>query len=242
MSSLSQQLKAISDKTASVALDRKTRSRIHLRSVIFAPKVAATQDYDYLYVIGREGFDELCDIDKRFVKFGNTIFSEQSIQTDRDVEDQKVVAQLKITLTAFLELLGPYYHLNSAVKALEWLIRRFFVNIHESEALLMLVLPHYQAPIFLKVLNVIPKTQLPELFSWLNGFKEPQLTNPLMQAVSRAFYTDYDLWRTYTRQVETQLANNTLYLAMLGFYVLVTIQVLALILKDPSVVDQKSVV
>lgn len=239
MSSLSQQLKAISDKTASVALDRKTRSRIHLRSVIFAPKVAATQDYDYLYLVGREGFDELCDIDKRFVKFGSTIFSDQSIQTDRDVEDQTAVAHLKSTLSAFMELLGPYYQLNPAVKALEWLIRRFYVNIHEPEALLMLVLPHHNTSIFLKVLNVIPKTQMPELFSWLNGFKEPQLTNPLMQAVSRAFYTDYDLWRTYTRQIELQLANGTMYLAMLGFYVLVTIQVLALILKDPSTVADK---
>ena len=67
--SLSQQLKQINEKSASVALDRKSRSKLHSKSLIFAPKVAATQDYDYLHLVGVDGLTELCTIDSRFFFF-----------------------------------------------------------------------------------------------------------------------------------------------------------------------------
>lgn len=157
MSSLSQQLKSINEKTASVALDRKTRSKIHSKSLIFDPKIASTQDYDYLYQIGLEGLEDLIEIDSRFSKFKQTLFSETTINLDRNVQSQDTLDQLNKNVEVFLSLVSPYYLLTPSTKAVEWLIRRFYINIHNGEMLLLTSLPFYNSPVFVKILNVIPR-------------------------------------------------------------------------------------
>lgn len=231
MTSLSDQLKSINEKTASVALDRKSRSKIHSKSLIFSPKIASTQDYDYIYSIGLEGLEELCEIDNRFNKFKQTLFSETSINIDRNVQDQETEKQLTKNINAFLSLIGPYYHLNSTIKALEWLIRRFYINIHNSEMLILTALPYHTNQIFVKILNVIGKQQFPKIFEWLSGYKD-LLECPPASSIIKAFHNDSDLFKFYSMYLIENLTNGVLYKQQLVFYVSNTVQLLASLSKN----------
>lgn len=237
MTSLSQQLKSINEKTASVALDRKSRSKIHSKSLIFSPKIASTQDYDYIYNIGLEGLEELCEIDSRFHKFKQTLFSETSINIDRNVQDQDTEKQLNQSINAFLSLIGPYYLLNSTIKALEWLVRRFYINIHNSEMLLLTVLPYHTNQIFTKILNIIAKQQLPKLFEWLSGYKD-LLQSPPASSIIKAFHNDADLFKFFSMYLLENLDNGVVYKQQLVFYLSNTVQLLASLSKKLSVLNE----
>lgn len=231
MSSLSQQLKAISEKNASVALDRKTRSTIHSRSLIFEAKVAAAQDYDYIYQIGCEGLAELADVDSRFQKFSETLFSEKSLTFDRNVQTKDILAHVNANLEAFINLIAPFYHLNPALKAMEWLVRRYHVNIHNAELLLLSVLPYHAQPVFNRFMNVIPKTSWPAIFSSIAGYKE-LLKPPPASSILKCFHNDPEFFKLYSRYVVDQMRNKTVYKEMLVFYLSNTVQVLASHVRD----------
>ncbi|KAK6462809.1 component of small subunit processosome [Scheffersomyces coipomensis] len=237
MSSLSSQLKSINDKTASVALDRKTRSQIHSRSLIFDPKVASTQDFDYLFQLGLEGLDELSEIDSRFNRFRQTLFSDTSINFDRNVQTKDTLTQINKSIDAFLNLVSPYYGLNPTVKTLEWLVRRFHINIHNAEHFILTALPYHRDSIFVKILNIVPKNQFPNIFSWLIGFKD-QLKAPPANSILKAFYNDYPLYNMYTEYLLQQLANGTVYKEQLVFYLSITIQLLASLSKKADTLNE----
>ncbi|KAI5963834.1 UTP10 [Candida theae] len=226
MSSLASQLKSINEKTSSVALNRQQRSKLHSRSLIFEPKVAATQDYEYIHQISTDGLDELCDLDSRFAKFKTSLFATDSINFDRNVQTEDVIQQINTNINAFFTLLGPYYNFTAALTASEWLVRRFQANIHNAEHMVLSVLPYYQQPVFVKVLNVIPKQNIPKIFEWLGIFKE-QLKPPTLQSIFRAFYSDGALFKFYTSFLNDSIKNGTVYKDQLVFYLSVTIQILA---------------
>lgn len=237
MSSLSQQLKTISDKTASVAVDRKSRSKIHSRSLIFDPKVAAAQDYDYLYELGVEGLEEIIDIDSRFSKFRSTLFSETAINLDRNVQTKETLEQLDRNVSAFLDLIGPYLLLSPAVKALEWLVRRFYINYHSSELLLLAALPYHNQPVFVKVLNVIPRSVFPSIFGWVLGYKEILKPVP-SSSILKAFHNDFEIFKLYTLYLIEHIQNRTIYKEQLVFYLTITVQLLASLSKKVEVLNE----
>lgn len=106
-------------------LDVKAQKAAHSKSLIFEPRVAAVQTFQTLYGICREGFDELCQLDPRFVPFGTTIFSEQSQVEDRVQMTAAENAELDKKVDSFLRLAGARLRLMPTIKAIEWLIRRF---------------------------------------------------------------------------------------------------------------------
>lgn len=226
MTSLSSQLKQISDKNASVSLDRKSRSRIHSKSLIFDPKIAAVQDFEYLYQIGKEGLNELSTLDSRFKKFNDSLFAESSISLDRNVQSQEMLNLLDVNINAFLVLLGPYYLIQPAIKALEWLVRRLYINVHNGEAMILSCLPYYKYPIFLKILNVIPKNQFPKIFGCFMGFKE-NLKNPTAASTLKAFYNDAELFRLYSTYILDLLSHRCIYKEQVVFYLSNTVQLIA---------------
>lgn len=238
MSSLSQQLKAISEKNASVALDRKTRSKIHSRSLIFDAKIAAAQDYDYIYQIGCEGLAELSEIDSRFQKFSETLFSERSLTFDRNVQTKEIMAHVNLNLEAFINLIAPFYHLNPALKAMEWLVRRYHVNIHNGELLLLSVLPYHAQPVFSRFMNVIPNTSWPAIFSSIIGYKE-MLKPPPASSILKCFHNDPELFKLYSQYLVDQLKNKTIYKEMLVFYLSNTVQVLASHARDTEILNSR---
>jgi U3 small nucleolar RNA-associated protein 10 len=106
-------------------LDLKAQKKAHSQSLLFEARVATTQDFDTIYQICYEGFQELCKLDARFIGFANNIFSEQSKQEDRTQMTVTQNEQLDIALEEFISLTSSKLLLKPALKALEWLVRRF---------------------------------------------------------------------------------------------------------------------
>jgi U3 small nucleolar RNA-associated protein 10 len=113
---------AASSKTT---LDVRAQKAAHSKSLIFEPRVAASQNYQTLYNICREGYDELCQLDARFGVFAGTIFSEHSRDEDRSQMTAAENTELDKKIESFLRLVGGRLRLMPAIKAIEWLIRRF---------------------------------------------------------------------------------------------------------------------
>ena len=106
-------------------LDLKAQKKAHSQSLIFEQHVAATQDFNTLYQICLEGYLELCQIDKRFRGFARSIFSEQSKEEERSQMNAGQNKALDEVVESFLGLVGQRLALRPAIKAVEWLVRRF---------------------------------------------------------------------------------------------------------------------
>ncbi|ODQ80991.1 hypothetical protein BABINDRAFT_160414 [Babjeviella inositovora NRRL Y-12698] len=228
MSSLSAQLATIAQNNASVALDRKSRHKLHSASLIYDAKTAATQDYDLIYTLGLEGLEELETIDRRFGRFKLSLFSETAVQVDRNVQTKEEVAALDAGIETFLALAGPYLHLAPAIKATEWLLRRFQINIHNKEALLLAALPHYATQLFVKVLHVVK--ELPLLFLWLDGYKK-SLKNPTRVSMVKGFL-NVEFFQLYSDFLNGQMKKHNEYSLQLVFYVSCAISLTASLAQD----------
>lgn len=131
MTSLQKQLAAIA-ASSTHQLDLKAQKAAHGKSLLFEPKVAASQSFDSIYLICYEGFRDLCALDHRFTPFSRTLFSEQSKAEDRTQMTKEENQELDSVLEAFLILVGSRLLLKPAEKALEWLVRRFqYVAINQ---------------------------------------------------------------------------------------------------------------
>lgn len=129
-SSLASQLQAISAKNT-VVLDKRKRKSLHSVSLIFEPNVAAQQDYETIYSIGLEGLKDLELLDPKFHVFEKSLFAESSIDVDREVQTSEQNELLDKAVFNFLTLVAPRLQLQPAIKALEWLVRRFqYVFLH----------------------------------------------------------------------------------------------------------------
>lgn len=106
-------------------LDLNAQKKAHSKSLLFDPYHAATQDYDALFQICREGWQELCQLDSRFLGFAGNLFSEQSKQEDRTQMTAAQNESLDNVLQDFMGLVGARLLLRPAMKAVEWLVRRF---------------------------------------------------------------------------------------------------------------------
>ena len=106
-------------------LDLRAQQSAHGKSLLFEPKVAASQSFENLYLICCDGYRDLCALDSRFLHFSNSLFSEQSKVEDRTQMTQEENSKLNAVLEAFITLVGPRLLLRPAEKALEWLVRRF---------------------------------------------------------------------------------------------------------------------
>jgi U3 small nucleolar RNA-associated protein 10 len=106
-------------------LDLRAQKSAHGKSLLFEPKVAASQSFENLYLICYNGYRDLCALDSRFLHFSKSLFSEQSKVEDRTQMTQDENRKLDAVLEAFITLVGPRLLLRPAEKALEWLVRRF---------------------------------------------------------------------------------------------------------------------
>jgi hypothetical protein len=121
---LQKQLAAIA-ASSTHQLDLKAQKSAHGQSLLFEPKIAASQSFETVYLICYEGFRDLCALDSRFLQFSKSLFSEQSKVEDRTQMTKEENKKLNAVLEAFITLVGPRLLLKPAQKALEWLVRRF---------------------------------------------------------------------------------------------------------------------
>jgi len=122
--SLADQLSRISANSTN-SLNLKAQKAAHAKSLIFEPRVAASQSFETIYTLCHEGFQELCLLDSRFLEFQRDIFSEQSQTEDRTQMTAGENSELDKRLEAFLGLVGARLRLTPGIKAVEWLVRRF---------------------------------------------------------------------------------------------------------------------
>lgn len=230
MSSLADQLAGIALRSKAVALDRKKRTKIHSVSFLQDPLIAATQDYETIYYDSLEALERLETLDRRFGKFKNSIFSNASIQIDRQVQSQEENDNLNKTINAFLSLLAPYWHLAISIRAAEWPLRRFQMNIYNAEYLLLSTLPYYDQPVFSRILYVI--TDLPKLFAWAINFKKSG-NNPSKNSIVKVF-TDVEFFNLYSKFLQDELRHKNQFRKLLVFYVSTSISTIAALSSTAS--------
>jgi U3 small nucleolar RNA-associated protein 10 len=124
MSALAKQLAAIAANSTH-QLDLKSQRSTHGKSLLFEAKVAVSQDFDTLFQICYEGWEDLCTLDRRFVLYANSLFSEQSKGQERGQMSAAQSKEVDLVLQSFLGLVSSRLLLKPAQKAVEWLIRRF---------------------------------------------------------------------------------------------------------------------
>jgi U3 small nucleolar RNA-associated protein 10 len=82
-SSLARQLQTIRSETVAT-LDKRKHEKV--ASLLFDPNEAAGHDLNALRSLGLNGLHGLIQIDSRFHKFGDTLFSETAKDIDRAVQ------------------------------------------------------------------------------------------------------------------------------------------------------------
>jgi U3 small nucleolar RNA-associated protein 10 len=220
-SSLQQQLAAIAANSTH-QLDLKAQKAQHSKSLLFSPRDAATQNFDSVYQLCLEGFDELCQLDSRFVPFARNLFSEQSKNEDRTTMTAKENSELDSVIEKFLALLGGRLLLKPGMKAAEWMVRRFRVHEYNTQALLLTFLPYHAQPIFPTLLSILPE-QLPPIFRFLHPYVASLQTLPRHAVVTSAsnnpaFFTALSEYVLEAAKMRYQSA------MLLGFWASVTAQ------------------
>ncbi|KAL7901034.1 armadillo-type protein [Trichoderma sp. SZMC 28014] len=173
--SLAAQLAQVAANSKS-SLDIKAQRASHSKSLIWEPRVAAAQSYQTLYATCHQGFEELCQLDGRFAVFEATIFSEQSQNQDRNQLTIAENEELDRHIEAFLRLVGSRLRLMPAIKAVEWLIRRFSIHVENTSILLMTFLPYHSITAFATLLSILP-SKVPSEFRFLDPYIR-SLTSP----------------------------------------------------------------
>ncbi|KAM5351378.1 hypothetical protein ACJ41O_004101 [Fusarium nematophilum] len=182
--SLAAQLAQVAANSKST-LNVKAQKAAHSKSLIWEPRVAATQSYQTLYTTCFQGFEELCQLDARFAPFQSTIFSEESQNQDRTQLTASENEELDRRVDAFLRLAGSRLRLMPAIKAIEWLIRRFRIHEENTAALLLAFLPYHSIPAFATLLSILP-SKIPHDFRFLDPYIRSVTSPPRSVLVRQA--------------------------------------------------------
>lgn len=159
VSAFASQLQAIA-KNSTHELDLKARRNAHAESLLFERDVAVKQDFGTIYNICNDGFRDLCQLDARFHHFDRNLFSEQAKDQDRDQMTKSDNDALDLVLKHCITLLGGKILLKPALKALEWLVRRFRVHVYNVDDLLHTLLPYHELPVWANALSIIPNDKI----------------------------------------------------------------------------------
>jgi len=197
MSSLAAQLAGIRANNNATVLDKSKRKKIHSISLVYEPKDAASQDFETIYYDCLEAFRELVEIDSRFDLFTNSLFSETSIRFDRRVQNKDQGDALNSAIDQFFMLVANYLHLQPALRAMEWLVRRFQIQIHNTESLLLALLPWHDHQVFVRILDIIvAPAQFPQIFQFLT-VSQKNLQGPSKSSLLRVFLRDSTLFQAF---------------------------------------------
>ncbi|KAL4875043.1 hypothetical protein BJY04DRAFT_233091 [Aspergillus karnatakaensis] len=214
-SSLAAQLSQIAANSTN-QLNLKAQRVAHSQSLIFEKRVAGSQDFDTIYDICYDGFREICQLDARFAQFERSIFSEQSKGQDRTEMNAAQNKELDTVLEAFLALVGGRLLLSPAVKAVEWLIRRFRVHEYNTEFTILTFLPYYPTPLFLNLLAILPE-DLPPAFRVLIPYKRSAI-NPVRQALVQSAIANHSIVTAISNHVLQVSQQRAHHHALLSFW------------------------
>lgn len=212
MSSLSDQLAQVAANNAVVALDRKKRQKLHSASLIYNPKTATTQDYDFIFDNAVAALDELIEIDSRFEIFKKTLFSDNAISIDRNVQTKEENKDLDNAINGYLLLASSKWHLTPTLHATEWLVRRFQIHILNAEMFLLSTLNYYQTFVFKRILDII---KLPPLFNPLSSFVRNEKSPSNLSMIK--LFNDMGFLKLYASYLSKCIKQKTTYTNQLLF-------------------------
>lgn len=101
---------------------------------------------------------ELQGYDERFCRFTKSLFGEEAVDYDRDVHTAQENAELDSEMAGFLDLLVPWLDLGAAPRALEFLIRRYRLDLHLGDRLLLAFLPYHETEVFRTLVDSLSAT------------------------------------------------------------------------------------
>ena len=203
-------------------LDLKAQKARHSKSLLFEPRDAATQSFDTVYQICYEGFEELCTLDARFGPFGRNLFSEQSKYEDRTQMTAKENEELDKILDSFLGLVCGRLLLKPAMKAVEWLVRRFRIQEYNTQSVLLTFLPYHTSDVFPTLLSILPE-QLPPSFKFLHPYVA-SLQSPPRHAVLSATVSNQSFFSGFNHYVLKVAKARHQSAILIGFWASITAQ------------------
>ncbi|KAM3389004.1 hypothetical protein ACQJBY_011252 [Aegilops geniculata] len=153
MASIASQLQAI--KSALGSAPESTRRPITRPSVLFDAKEAADIDLRAILPIALSGLEHLTGVDERFARYSSTLFSQTSLEVNREQQTQKENDKLNKSISSYLRHLAGYLQLPAALKTLEYLIRRYLVHVYNVDELLLCALPYHDTHAFVRIVQLV---------------------------------------------------------------------------------------
>ncbi|XAR66099.1 hypothetical protein NMG60_11012179 [Bertholletia excelsa] len=151
--SIASQLQAIKSL---IKTDAEPQKRPYTRpSILFEPKEAADIDLDTILAIALSGLEVLMRTDERFRNFRNDLFSHKSRELDRELMGIEENNRINASISSYLRLLSGYFQLPSALKTVEYLIRRYKIHVYNTEDLILCSLPYHDAHIFVRIVQLL---------------------------------------------------------------------------------------
>lgn len=211
------QLRTIAQNSTNV-LDLRARREAHGESLIFEKSVAVKQDWDTIYQICVEGFQELCVLDSRLNEFNQNLFSRQAKDQDRDQLSRPQNEALDVVIEKCLALIGGKLLLRPGVKALEWLVRRFRVHFYNTSALLATFLPYHESPVFRNALSIIPANRITIEWKFLSPYHKNAANVPRHAIIYSATHNEgfFSTFNGYVIRACQEGAGNTILLRFWG--------------------------
>ncbi|KAK2739203.1 snoRNA-binding rRNA-processing protein utp10 [Myotisia sp. PD_48] len=223
-SSLAAQLSQIAAKSTH-QFDLKAQRSAHAKSLIFEKKVAATQDFETVFQLCYEGFQELCALDPRFQSFRRNLFSDQSISEDRGQMTAAQNKDLDHIIEEFLSLVGSRLLINPALRAVEWLVRRFRIHEFNIDFLILTFLPYHTTPLFANLLSILPD-DLGSTFKVLYPYKR-SLTLPPRHPIVHSAATNRQFFSALNNYVLQTCKLQAHYQGLISFWAGITAEALA---------------
>ncbi|XP_077219422.1 ARM repeat superfamily protein isoform X2 [Tasmannia lanceolata] len=145
-------------------------------SLIFDPKEAADIDLETILTIALSGLEALIERDHRFGNYQNTLFSQKSRELDREMMSVEENKNINVSISSYLRLLAGYLDLPSALKTLEYLIRRYKVHVYNIDELVLCALPYHDTHAFVRIVQLLDLGN--KKWEFLEGVKTSGATPP----------------------------------------------------------------
>ena len=141
---------------AAVAMPKQRRAggAATRASLLFTPEAAGAMDAPQICALGTNGLLELCAADPAFHKH-QALFAPAERQLSRELQTAEANAKLDRSLGAFLRALSPHFLAGAAHKALEFLIWRYGVHVHNVDAVARCALPYHGTRWFARVAQLL---------------------------------------------------------------------------------------
>ncbi|KAK9292213.1 hypothetical protein L1049_020175 [Liquidambar formosana] len=124
-------------------------------SVLYDPKEAADIDINTVHSIALSGLEVLVGIDERFRSYKNDLFSHKSRELDRELMGIEENNRINTSISLYLRLLSGHLELPSALKTLEYLIRRYKIHVYNIEELILCALPYHDTHAFVRIVQLL---------------------------------------------------------------------------------------